>query len=406
MRLIICISMLFAMGLVGCAATGLREVPTHIEYDVILHVKGSLVSDKSESRPLAGAVVKVTGPNGEVKEYLTSNDGGVSFSISAPTEVHGSSVTHRPQIKEIEISRQGYFTKKELNSSEYGHIFEKRKWYWGNPVTVNIEENIVLSPNYEKKIIVADESNDPISQAKVIAVSNNKIMNRWYTNEDGISNIDLMEAYNYSGECETLVDKDGYMCITHELGYRCFEDDINNLYNVYVKMTNQDDYIRARCCPVLDEYVSEEVSLELGYWLIGMAEKYNMRLDSICIKDYKGKKYLSINLYSSSIKHGNRLSDYDVAKDYFMLLVIDYIKSPSYAKPKNSNLHGFNINLDSDISYVSKSDAVTDKNMYELQYYFSAIDAKKFVEQQISRQQFADKTTTIARGDLIDLILR
>jgi hypothetical protein len=264
----------------------------------------------------------------------------------------------------------------------------------------------MLFSNLQKKIIVSDESNNPISQAKVIAISKDKIINRWYTKNDGVSDIDLMEAYNYSNDCKTLIEKDGYMCVTNELGYRCFEDDILNLTNVYVKMANQDNYIRSRCCDDLDFYVTPAVSLELGYWLIDMAQKYNMRLDSICIKEHKGKKYLSVNLFSSSSQRGNRLSDYDVAKKYFMLLVIDFIKSPIYTKPNNDYLYGFNINLDADITYYSQDNELLETNSSQLEYYFSSDDAKNFLEQKISRQQFADKTITIARGDLIDLILR
>lgn len=382
----------------GCAATGLRDVPDQITCNVKLSVQGALVLDKSKSIPLSAVIVSVISPDGETKKYFSDNNGDVNFSLVVPTVVKRSSVMYRLPVS-IEVSKDGYFTK-------MSNLTEVRNWRWGEPDVANFFETIMLFSNLQKKIIVSDESNNPISQAKVIAISKDKIINRWYTKNDGVSDIDLMEAYNYSNDCKTLIEKDGYMCVTNELGYRCFEDDILNLTNVYVKMANQDNYIRSRCCDDLDFYVTPAVSLELGYWLIDMAQKYNMRLDSICIKEHKGKKYLSVNLFSSSSQRGNRLSDYDVAKKYFMLLVIDFIKSPIYTKPNNDYLYGFNINLDADITYYSQDNELLETNSSQLEYYFSSDDAKNFLEQKISRQQFADKTITIARGDLIDLILR
>lgn len=392
-------------GLLGCAATGLREVPDSVVCGVRLHVDGKLLSDSNKTHPLEGAVVKVINTNGEVREYLTDNNGSANFSITVPTTVHTSSVTYELPIEVIEISKQGYFTEKITNSSGFSTIFNEKKWHWGDDTHDTVNAEISLSPDYKKKIMVTDRSNNPVSQAKVTALSDSKIVDRWYTDQEGIAKIDLVEACNYSDDCETLVDKDGYLCITDELGYRCFEDDILNLHNVYVKMTDQDAYIRNKCCPLLDKYVSRGVSLELGYWIVDLAKKYNMRLDKICVKDYKGQKYLSVDLSSKSNMVGNRLSDYDVAKKYFLLLVIDYIKSPSYATPDNS-LDGFNINLNTEVSYHSENGEPHDKSVYELEYYFSASDANKFLNQEISRQKLADRTTTISRGDLIELILR
>lgn len=405
MRFAFYIVVFFITGLMGCAATGIRDVPTHIRLNYIFHVKGKLISDSDKNRPLKGAVVEFIDKKGESKKYLTDSNGRVSFTDNVPTEVHTSSVTFEIPLEEVVISKQGYFSENLTEASGFSHLFNREKWYWGDPKHYTVDEEIILSPNYKKKIIVENEFNAPIPNAKVTALSNKKIVNRWYTNNQGVAEIDLVEACNYGDDCNTLVDKDGYICITNELGYRCFEDDILMLQNVYVKMTAQDDYIRDKCCPELDNHVSRKVSLELAYWLIDMAKTYNMRLDSICIKEYKGKKYLSTSLSSMSKKFGNRLSDYDVAKNYFLLLVIDYIKSPSYATP-GGNIDGFNINLNNEVSYVRKNGDLRDKNIYDLQYYFSTSDANAFLNQEISRQQFADKTKTISSGDLIELILR
>jgi len=408
MRFSICITMFFIMILAGCAQTGLREVPPHVENIIRLHIEGEVLSGTDKTRPLSQVVVKVSGSSGETEEYITDSSGEVSITMIAPTKVHLSNITYSLPPIEIEFLKNGYFTKKLRKGSQPGMLFGHRSWYWGEPTTHTSNVNIVLSPNYEKKIVVPDQSNNPISGAKVIALSNKKIINRWYTDEEGISVVDLLEAANYSNDCETLISKDGYTCITSELGYRCFEEDIFNLYNVYVKMTKTDEYILGKCSEGFFKYFKKDEALELGYWLLSLAKKYGMRLDSVYIKDRNGKKYLSVNLSSLTIESGNRLSDYDLAKRFFSLLVLDYIKSPSYANPKNNKIYGINMNIDSEVLYVSKGETVESaiSNIYELQYYFSNSDTKKFIEQKISRQQFADKTTTIAKGDLIDLILR
>jgi hypothetical protein len=400
--------MFFILILTGCALTGLKEVPPYVENIISLHIEGEVLSSTDKTRPLSQVEVRVSDSSGETKEYLTDSNGNVSFTMITPTKLHLSSVLYSSTLEEIELKRKGYFTKIVRNDIQPEIFFRQKYWRWGQSTTNTFPVYIDLLANYEKKVVVADQLNNPISGAKVIALSNNKIINRWYTDEKGISLIDLLEAANYSRNCETLVTKDGYTCITSELGYRCFEDDILNLYNVYVKMTKTDEYILGKCRGDFYEYFKKDEALELGYWLIALAKNHGMRLDSIYIKDRNGKKYLCVDLSSLTIETGNRLSDYDLSKRYFSLLVLDYIKSPSYASPKNNRIYGINMNLDTEVLYVSKGDTVESaiNNVYELQYYFSNSDTKNFIEQKISRQQFADKTTTIARGDLVDLILR
>lgn len=104
MRLSICISVFLIMSLAGCAQTGLRDVPSHVENIIRLHIEGEVLSDADKTKPLSQVIVKVSDSSGETKEYLTDSSGEVSFTVNAPTKVKRSYVTYSlPHIK-IEFS--------------------------------------------------------------------------------------------------------------------------------------------------------------------------------------------------------------------------------------------------------------------------------------------------------------
>ena len=369
--------LLIILFLSGCIFRS-REIPKKITCNTKVKV-----FSKNNYKPISGATIIFTHVNNnEISKYNTNNEGISFINTEVPTTKEGRHVFFSTD-EFINVEKDMF-----LPSNKVKIFPNKIQWHYRQPSYYNNEVVVYLEPIPDIDVKISSEEGDPIDGATVSLIKDNKILEDYITDSNGFVTVDGSEGDSI------YVGKENYVNVGIKI----------------IKLEKSPTFVFLRH---IDKYICDSIESKdmikdirpLAKWLHDISYEDSFFLNDICVDEYKSNKYFSISLNSQLIFNELILSDYDIAKKYYINYVISYIRSSSYIKTKDRNLFGSYIFIKTKIkNFFEKKDEVGKE--ISLSYYLPETSINKFLAQEISRQQLIDESVVLINQDRVDIKLQ